>query len=303
MDSPKTYSKVCQHCGRIFQTTEFAGKFCSDACAKKAYKVRRKQQFQAEESAAIKEQRRKELAEKENLSITEAAQLLGVSRNTIYSLIDTAGIQLMRISKRTIRIRREDLDKLYDSKRVISPLTHSIQEIEEAKAEQLISRSEIIATYEISDAYFFKKMKENGIKCQMISGIGYYPQADIKRLFKKPSPPKDLSDYYSVDELCEKFNMNKQTVYSYVSQHKTPKIKQDGKVYISRIHWNREHGLDPQEQQEYYTIEQITEKYGITRNHLYQLIKDNRLKKIQRGTNILVLRTDIDAYFSRVRNK
>ena len=44
MSSNLLLKKVCQHCGSIFTAKTTVTKFCSDDCAKKNYKLRKKQE-------------------------------------------------------------------------------------------------------------------------------------------------------------------------------------------------------------------------------------------------------------------
>jgi predicted DNA-binding transcriptional regulator AlpA len=44
MSSNMLLKKVCQHCGNVFTAKTTVTKFCSDDCAKKNYKLRKKQE-------------------------------------------------------------------------------------------------------------------------------------------------------------------------------------------------------------------------------------------------------------------
>lgn len=43
MSSNMSLKKICQHCGNVFTAKTTVTKFCSDDCAKKNYKLRKKQ--------------------------------------------------------------------------------------------------------------------------------------------------------------------------------------------------------------------------------------------------------------------
>jgi excisionase family DNA binding protein len=107
--------KTHQFCGKKFVAKTTVTQFCSDPCAKKAYKVRIRDQKVQD---SIKKEREAPtynpvLAIKESLSIQKTAQLLEASRWTIYRLISERGIKAQKIRNRTI-IKRSDIDNLFN---------------------------------------------------------------------------------------------------------------------------------------------------------------------------------------------
>ena len=114
MSSNIRVDKTCQFCGNKFVAKTTVTQFCSDNCAKRAYKVRiREQKIQK-----VSEPDNKTLpynvliGRKEFLSIKEAAQLIGASRWTIYRLIDNGKLKAAKLRRRTI-IKRIDIDQLF----------------------------------------------------------------------------------------------------------------------------------------------------------------------------------------------
>ncbi len=113
MSSNIRVQRICQHCGNDFTAKTSVTKYCSDNCAKRAYKERKKQE---KIEASNKETRRiitlpiEQLKSKEFLTIAEACKLLSVSRWTIWRKIKGNDIQASKIGSRII-IKRTDLDK------------------------------------------------------------------------------------------------------------------------------------------------------------------------------------------------
>jgi excisionase family DNA binding protein len=86
MSSNIRIQRVCQHCSNEFTAKTTVTKFCSDNCAKRNYKVRKRTgqiQYSEIETAKIKTAPILEIQNKDFLSIDEAALLLGVSRWTV----------------------------------------------------------------------------------------------------------------------------------------------------------------------------------------------------------------------------
>ena len=114
MSSNIRIDKTCQFCGNRFVAKTTVTQFCSDNCAKRAYKVRIRDKKIQE---AIKEESTSAfynpaLSQKEFLSIKETAQLMGASRWTIYRLIENGKLKATKLRRRTI-LRREDINELF----------------------------------------------------------------------------------------------------------------------------------------------------------------------------------------------
>jgi excisionase family DNA binding protein len=115
MSSNIRIQRICQHCDKEFIAKTTVTKYCSDDCAKRAYKIRKR----AEKVASSNKETRstisrpiEELKAKEFLTITEACQLLSVSRWTIWRAIQRDELTAGKIGRRTL-IRRADLEKIF----------------------------------------------------------------------------------------------------------------------------------------------------------------------------------------------
>jgi excisionase family DNA binding protein len=114
MSSNIQIQKTCQHCGKRFLARTTVTKYCSDVCAKRAYKLRlRTQSVEQTIKKDIEENiLSKEKVQKEYLSIDEACGLIGVSRWTIYRLIEKGIFKSAKIGARVI-IPRVEIDRLF----------------------------------------------------------------------------------------------------------------------------------------------------------------------------------------------
>jgi excisionase family DNA binding protein len=117
MSSNIRLNKICQFCGTSFTAKTTVTKFCSDNCAKRAYKVRIRNE---KIGKAVKETEEQLLEinplinSKEYLNIQEAGQLLGSSRWTIHRLIKSGKLKATKLGTRTI-ISRKAIDNLFQS--------------------------------------------------------------------------------------------------------------------------------------------------------------------------------------------
>jgi excisionase family DNA binding protein len=108
--------KVCTYCGNDFIARRTHTKTCSDNCAKRLYKLKKRgqkiEQVKAE-TFIIKTQPYEVLKAKEFLTVREAAQLLNCSRPMVYRLIEQGTIKAINFSQRKTLIRRVDIDSLF----------------------------------------------------------------------------------------------------------------------------------------------------------------------------------------------
>lgn len=293
MTSKFEYKKVCQFCGNEFVAQKSTTKYCSASCANRGHKAEKRQERLQVESEAIKERRRQNLLAQENLSLTDAAALLDISRPTLYKLLQDKEIELLRISKRTIRVKKTDLLNLYHNQPTkAAPINTVIAEINRKQGDY-ITIAEALQLFKISNTYFYNKIRAIRIQPVIIKGKAHYPKNALQKLFAQKQYA-EIAEWYSVAEIMEKFGVSRQYVYEYTSDHKMPK-KRDGKtVLISKYHWDKSRGLDQTEKEDYYTVPQATEKFGIGRSHLYDLIREHKLPKIKRGQKILIHRKELD---------
>ena len=283
------YKKVCQFCGKAFTAYQSTTKYCCASCANRAYKADLKAKQQQADSAEIRERNRQKLLSQEFLSISSAAVLLSISRPTLYKMIANSEIQAIRISERIVRIKRTDLEQIQSA---IAPINTPIVEINKLQ-EGYITAAEALQQFKISLTWFYRKIKTAEIQPTIIDGKTLYLLKPLQKLFAKKQYT-DIAEWYSVSEVAEKFGVSKQYVYEYTSDHKMPK-KRDGKeVLISKYHWDKSRGLDQSENENYYTIPQAAEKFGIGHSHLYDVIRAHKIPKIKHGRSVMIHRQTLD---------
>lgn len=118
MSSNIRLEKTCNCCGKRFTAKTTVTQFCSDNCAKKAYKQRKRS---AKIETAIEEEKQKIVTafnpvviQKDFLSVDETCQLLGTSRWTIYRLIEKGQLTAGKLGSRTI-ISRKAIDNIFNT--------------------------------------------------------------------------------------------------------------------------------------------------------------------------------------------
>lgn len=112
MSSNIRIEKTCLYCGETFIAKTTVTKYCSDNCAKKAYKKRKRQEKLQTIDISPSVISENGVQSKNFLSIQDACKLLGTSRWTIYRMIDRKQLKSAKFGRRTI-IKRTDIENLF----------------------------------------------------------------------------------------------------------------------------------------------------------------------------------------------
>lgn len=122
MSSTIRIASVCQHCRQEFIAKTTVTKYCSDTCAKRAYKARIREQ---KVTAAISKKQSGsnqhrvipksyyDIKTLEYLTINEAATMLKCDPRTVYNMIHRGKINSINLSVRKTRILKKDIDSLF----------------------------------------------------------------------------------------------------------------------------------------------------------------------------------------------
>lgn len=108
--------RICKHCGNEFTARTTVTQYCSDNCAKRAYKVRLKTakiESSNHETQRVKNKPMEDLKVKEFLTVREVASLLGCSIRSAYHYVGTGKIKSVNLGQRVTRVKRSEIDKLF----------------------------------------------------------------------------------------------------------------------------------------------------------------------------------------------
>lgn len=345
--------KICQFCGKEFIAHKLTTMFCSHQCAQRSYKVRKREQklekvLQKENQPPIANTTLK----KEYLSCEDVADLMGVSSTTVYRYCITGKIKCIKMNRK-IFIRKLDIDALFQV-----DVPYQVKRIEAKPVTEYYTIDEIVKKYSVSKDTIFKYAASKNIPRIKQGNRTLLSKTHIDRRFSLHTPDPSITEWYSTDEICEKFEMPLQSVYSCVSNHVIPRMKSKGKCYYSKKHidevlasrvasseiteWytmddiQKIYGLDPRyvsgliyknpvpkirrgskgyyskthfdqlmrekfPRPEYYSVEEVTTKYGITRDAIYQYIKRYNITTIKEGRSIKIAKLEIDKILSNTQ--
>ena len=214
MSSNILVKRVCKLCKVLFDAKTTVTLYCSDSCRKKAYKLKKKEEKITSSNLETQSELIKPIEQifnKPYLSIEEASQLFGISRRTIYRMIDKNEITL---AKKPIR-----------EKRLITEF-YSIKEIEEK--------------YLLKYRRLYEIIKKQNIPTTLHLGKLQVSKFHIDKYFKNHRTDNtDIKEWYSVEEIIEKYNLNRDQIYGRISEYKLPKQRIGKYIKVSKIHFDK----------------------------------------------------------------
>ena len=118
MSSKIEVQRICQYCEQEFTARTTVTKYCSHKCNQRAYKAKKKAEKVKQSNirtSRIINQPIDRLKAKEFLTVREVAELLNCSVRSAYYYIDNGTISAVNLGQRMTRVKRSEIDKLFNS--------------------------------------------------------------------------------------------------------------------------------------------------------------------------------------------
>ena len=290
-------TKICQWCGVEFEAQKVSTKYCSHRCANLAYKqaVRDKRVKQAEaETLSIKlEKPIENVKDKEYLSFAQAGKLLGVSRQAVYNMVKAGNLKASKISSRLSFIRRVDIDAMLENRPY-----KTLHPKDTVPITDFYTTAEIKEKFGVKESWIYEIAKEHNIPRIFNRGRTYWSKKHIDSYFAKKVPDASITEWYSVAELQEKFEMTLSAIYTFVYKNVIPKRKEGKMVYYSKKHFDIAKGIATPEEPQYYTIPEAMEKFNLTRDQLYHYVKYHNITRIKVGKYTKISKPELDEFLA-----
>ena len=294
MSSKIDIQKRCKWCSAIFTAHKTTTEYCSHRCANLAYKDKvRKQRIESLQHELGKSIKTPPNLNKEYLTPSEVAVLLNIGRTSIYRYIRNGVIKVIRFERKTL-VRRADIE---DMTVFIVPETENKQLKEKAPITDFYTTAEVKEKYGVKDSWIFHIAKEHNIPRTFHRGKTYWSKKHIDDYFAKKAPDPEIKEWYSTQDIQEKFGMTLTAIYSFVSKNAIPKKKVGIMVYYSKKHVDIAKGLIASEEPKYYTIAEAMERFNLTRDQLYHYVKYHNIPRIKVGKYTKILRAELDKFF------
>lgn len=306
---PKT--RKCALCGREFVPNSGTQKYCSEECAEQAKEVKKKRQrdfLRAFEPVM-------ELQQQEYLTFSKAAILLGCTRQYVYKLVEQGKLPASRLSSRMALIRRSDIEKMFEAnpynrvlhcmkpKKTISTKKTSADDRKQnaqpasSYSDEVLeyySGEEVKQIYKVKQSWLYASAKRHKIPMCRIAGRNYYSKKHIDAVFSTTIDTDAIVDWLSPQEVADRYGINLTAVRSYAHRHKIPRKREYGHTYYSQSHFDELRRTDLLSNENYYTVGQVQQLYGLTKANICHIVKVKHIEKTKVGRLNLLLRSDVE---------
>ncbi len=174
--------RVCEFCKNEFIAKTTRTRYCSHKCNSRGYKKIAKEGKIAasnKETELIKNPQLESVKELEFLSINQTCLLFGISRRTLYRIIERGELDIAKFGKRTI-LRRCDLDAFFSV-----PPAQEVQNLTQRfpGIEQCYTITQIQKNFGISPAALYMLLQRQGIAKYAVGKFTYVAKRDIDIIF------------------------------------------------------------------------------------------------------------------------
>lgn len=279
MSSNIRIEKTCEWCGSKFIAQTTVTRFCSKRCAEHSYKARLRNE-KVQRAQSVEPKSLTEVKEKDYLTVAETATLLGMTRQGVYKLIHRGELTASKLSSRLTLIKRISIEQMLDKTPYVK--RESTEKKDKAITE-FYTRAEIREKFGVKDSWIYKVVAENNVPKTILRGKAYFSKAHIDRLFSVRKENQEITEWYSVEDIQQKYGMTLSAIYSLVSKVGIPKRKDGPKVYYSKYHFDVAKGAKSAEDVEFISVADAMEKYSLTRDQLYHYVKTYKITKLRCG--------------------
>ena len=298
--------KICACCGREFEAQKATTMFCSGTCARKFRRrqsaAERREKVTAEQvmqTVAIKEMN---APDSQFLRADEAAKYLGVSKRTVHRYIDQGIIKAKRLPRVTL-IERTALREVLESDVSLHVKTKAKIEVPPKDDSNPIFNGEHITIPEASKLYdvplnvMQNYLRRSELKFTMYRNTRFYNKKDVDKYIKKRLRERrpDIKEWYSVNDILTKFNINSITLHNQLYKASVPKRKDGGYTYYSKSHIDEIFGY-LLEADKYYTTEELSEMYRLDKRRISKIVARYSLPKITKSGRILIEKVPFDEF-------
>ena len=286
--------KVCEWCGEVFYAQKTTTRYCSHRCNSKSYKEasrnKRIQKTETETDSLISQQPIQMIKDKEFLYFAEAGTLLGISRQAVYKMVTAGHLKASKISSRLSFIKRSDIESMLNNRPYETRQTKTTVPITE-----FYTTAEVKEKYNVVDSWIFVVAKKHNIPRTFNRGKTYWSKKHIDNYFSKKAANPEITEWYTVQEIQDKFDMTLAAIYTLASKNAIPKKKEGIMVWYFKKHFDIAKGIAQLEEPQYYTVAEAMAKFNLTRDQLYHYAKYHNIHRVKVGKYVKISRPELDS--------
>lgn len=224
--------RECTNCGKLFTAHTTFTKYCSKTCNNRDYKKRKRIEklTDSDDQLIAKRSIQYRLLEmKPFLKISELSVLLGISRGSVYNLIQTGVLPVIKIGARTL-IDRKSINEVFTSEHKNTP---SI--VQHDPIAEFYTTKDIEEQFGIKYGYLYQLLRKYNIpnvnrESRLIVSKPHFDSFINKRNKIVHSD----GAFVKVRDLMAEYGLNRDQVYRRIKCYKIPSKKVGGIQFICK---------------------------------------------------------------------
>ena len=127
-----------------------------------------------------------------------------------------------------------------------------------------------------------------------IRQFNYYSKKHIDAAFARYEVDSDLTEWYTPEDIQEKYGMTRVAIRSHVYRNNIPSKKEHGQIFYSRLHFDLSKNSAEESKVEYYTVKEAMEKFKLSRDSVYNILQFHQISREKNGRFVRFLKVDFD---------
>ena len=281
--------KICQWCGKPFIAKKTTTCYCSHQCSNLGYKERIRERKRELKKMQELLQPKQASEGQDFFSFAQAAKLMGVTRQYIYKLVKENKLRASRISGKKSLIRRADIELMLKTKPY-----ESIKPKDDVDITEYYTAEQIAEKYKVNTKWVWTYTREHDVPKVKVRQFNYYSKKHIDAAFAKYKTDDALTEWYTPEEIEEKYGMTRVAIRSHVYRNNIPSKKEHGQIFYSKLHFDLSKQTAEDDSSEYYTVQEAMKKYNLTRDSVYGILQFHEIKREKKGRFVRFLKVEFD---------
>lgn len=232
---------------------------------------------------------KRKLESQEYFTFSQASRLMGVSRQYVYKLVKEDKLRASRLSSRMSLIRRSDIELMLKTKPY-----ESIKPKDDVDITEYYTAEQIAEKYKVNTKWVWTYTREHDVPKVKVRQFNYYSKKHIDAAFAKYKTDDALTEWYTPEEIEEKYGMTRVAIRSHVYRNNIPSKKEHGQIFYSKLHFDLSKSSEQEGKAEYYTVKEAMEKFKLSRDSVYGILQFHQINREKNGRFIRFLKVEFD---------
>lgn len=176
--------RICEYCDKPFMARNVNTRFCSAACNNKSLRARGKREKEEQRQISLLDTKKEKIADIQTrpyISVSEAAQLIGVSKSTVRRMVRRGMLVGVNLGIRLTRIDRTQLEQLFTS--IVVPEKQKTSKVYEL--DKCYTIGECLRKYNIPECRLESIIRAFNIPKRKVGNYVYIPRVEIDKVLNK----------------------------------------------------------------------------------------------------------------------